>query len=94
MMTIDEIKVVAMKALTDHLAPSIVANLLAFEEFDADGDPILRFRVVIDSRSPDLLADQVLYATGVVRRALASVNEQRFPLLSFPSSDEMSGVAA
>jgi hypothetical protein len=90
----DQIKAVALKALTDHLSPSIVTDLLVYEEFDADGDPILRFRVVINSDGPDLLSDKVLYATGVVRRALQAINESRFPIMSFPSSDEMSGVAA
>jgi hypothetical protein len=93
-MTLDKIKNVVVKALRPHVHPSILKDVRVFQETDADNEPILRFQVIIDDGGPDLSADRVFFATGIVRNALEAVNESRFPLLTFPSSDEIPGVAA
>jgi hypothetical protein len=93
-MPVKDIKSTVMLALAAHLAPSVLTDLRVYEETDADGEPILRFQAVVDSTGPGLTADTVFFATGVVRKALAEIDETRFPLLSFPSSDEIPGVAA
>jgi hypothetical protein len=94
MMTLEEIKNLVATTLRAHFSPAIVSDIRVFQEADSDGEPILRFQVIVDRSGPDLTADQVFFSTGVVRQALRAVNESRFPLLTFPSSDEVPGVAA
>lgn len=93
-MTLEMIGDVVSNALRAHLAPASVKILLVYEEVDAEGDPILRLRVVMDSDGPAVAAEKVFTATGVVRGALEEIGETRFPLLSYPTSDELPGVAA
>jgi hypothetical protein len=93
-MSLDQVKDALQQALQSHLAPSIIKDVMVFPETDSDGEPILRIQVVVDRAGPQLNADKVFFATGVARSALAQVKETRFPLLSFPSSDEVPGVAA
>jgi hypothetical protein len=90
----EDIKMAVAQALQQHIAPSILKDLLVYQEMDSDGEPILRFQAIIDNDGPALDADKVFFATGVVRRALAEISETRFPLLTFPSSDEIPEVAA
>ena len=91
---LEEVKAVLRVALQKHLAPAVVKDVMVFPESDSDGEPILRVQVVVDPSGPKLNADKVFFAIGVARSALAAINETRFPLLSFPSSDEVPGVAA
>lgn len=93
-MTLEEFENLVAETLRSHLSPAIVSDVRAYQEVDSDGEPILRFQVVVDRDGPDLTADQVFFSTGVVRHALGAVGESRFPLLTFPSSDELPGVAA
>ena len=93
-MASDSIKTAIEEALKAHFSPSIIKDVLVFQEKDSDGDPILRIQVIVDRSGPELDADKLFFATGVARAALESINEARFPLLSFPSSDEFPGVAA
>jgi hypothetical protein len=66
------------KTLKVHLRPSV----------DSDGDPVLRIWAVIDVAGPDLEADKVFTVTSVVRDALESIGDTRFPLVMFPASNE------
>jgi hypothetical protein len=93
-MSLEAIKEVVETALRGHVAPSVLKEVRVSQETDFDGDPILSLQVVIDSNGPDLKAEKVFFATGVVRAALATIGDDRFPLLSFPSSDEVAEVAA
>lgn len=93
-MSVKKIKDVVGTALRLHLAPSIISDIAVFQETDSDGDPILRIQVVVDRNGAELDADKLFLATGVARAALEKIAETRFPLLSFPASDEMPGVAA
>lgn len=93
-MTLEAIKTEVEQALKAHLAPSIIRGVLVFPELDSDGDPILRIQVIVDRNGPELDADKLFFATGVARAALDRIGEARFPLLSFPSSDEIPEVAA
>ena len=93
-MKLDEVRDAVTQVLQAHLAPSILTKVLVFQETDSDGEPILRLQAVIDHAGPELGADKIFFATGVVRNALADRGETRFPLLTFPSSDEMPEVAA
>jgi hypothetical protein len=93
-MALEHIKSTVALALKEHIAPSILKDVLVYQETDSDDEPILRFQAIIDNRGPALNADKVFFATGVVRRALAEIGETRFPLLTFPSSDEIPEVAA
>ena len=77
-----------------HLAPARVLGIDVAEEVDADGDQVLRVKVILDSKGPKVDDGKIFSATGVVRSFLARLPDNRFPLLSFPSSDETSGVAA
>lgn len=88
------IKDVVAEALRGHIAPSILKDLLIYEETDFDGEPILRFQAIVDHNGPAMSADKIFFATGVVRDALVARKEARFPLLTFPSSNEIPGVAA
>jgi hypothetical protein len=91
---LDTIRDLVLKALRTHLEPAIISDVRVFQEADSDGDPILRLQVVVDSSGPKLSSDKVFFATGVVRNALATIGDSRFPLLSFPTSKEISGEAA
>ena len=88
------IKEVVARALREHIAPSMLSTLLIYEETDSDEEPVLRFQAVIDDAGPALSADKIFFATGIVRDALIARDETRFPLLTFPSSSEITGVAA
>jgi hypothetical protein len=94
MMTLEEIKNLVAETLRVHLSPAIVSDVRVYQEADSDGEPILRIQVIVDRNGPELTPDQVFFSIGVVREALGAVNESRFPLLTFPSSDELPGVAA
>lgn len=82
------------KALKEHLFPCRIARILKADEFDSDGDPILRMRVVIDQSGPEPDANKLFTATGLVREVLAMQKDNRFPLLTYPSSEEFPEVAA
>jgi hypothetical protein len=93
-MTLDQIKKIVEDALGKHIAPARLTAVLVYEEEDADGDPILRIRAFVDSSGPGVGADRVFTATGVLRGALERAGETRFPLLTYPTSDELPEVAA
>lgn len=93
-MALEDIRNAVAAVIADHIHPSILKDLRVFQETDSDGEPILRFQAIIDHFGPSLSPDKVFFATGIVRNALANLNESRFPLLTFPSSDELPGVAA
>lgn len=87
-------KMLVFDVLADHLAPSEVQALVINDEVDADGDPVLRIQVVIKHDGPAPAPEKLFSATGVVLRVLESMQDHRFPLLTFPSSNELPGVAA
>ena len=81
-------------ALTRHMEPCRVVRVLFADEFDHDGDPILRLRVVVDETGPDIDPIKVFTATGLVRQVMEQQNDLRFPLLTYPTDKEMSELAA
>ncbi len=81
-------------ALTRHMEPCRVVRVLFADEFDHDGDPILRLRVVVDETGPTPSDIQLFSATGIVREVMAEYKDDRFPLLTFPTGEEMSELAA
>lgn len=83
-----------LETLSEHLAPSIVKRVVINRETDADGDPVLRIRVVIDKDGASPEPAKLFSATRVVLTVLNAIPDSPFPLLTFPSSDEMPGVAA
>ena len=94
-MNLDELKSVILETLSEHVAPSRLKDAIVLPEVDADGEPVLRVRAVVDTSGPYLSSDQVFSATGKLRDALEAKGELRFPLISFPSSNEdIPGVAA
>lgn len=90
----DAVKNHILNALKAHMQPSTVTDVRIAEQLDADGEPILRIQAVIDRDGPDLAADKVFTATAVVRKVLEDTKDTRFPLLTFPSSDEVRPEAA
>lgn len=93
-MEVDEVKERIEKVLRDQIAPACLNQVIVAEDFDSDGDPILRVRAIYDSAAPRPDADKLFSATTVVRLSLRLDGEQRFPLLSFISSDDAKGMAA
>lgn len=93
-MMLEKIKTVLSAKLSEHIAPAQLKELRIFEESDADGDPILRVQVILDKSGPKIAADKILFATGIARAALSELKDSRFPLLTFPGSDELPEVAA
>lgn len=93
-MTSEDIKKVILETLMAHVTPALLTDAIVLQEVDADGEPILRIRAVVNSAGPELTSDKIFSATGRLRDALEAVGETRFPLLSFPSSSEIPGVAA
>lgn len=81
-------------ALREYLLPCRVDSVLSADEFDSDGDPVLRLRVVIDETGPAPTDKQLFSATGLVRTVMADQKDDRFPLLTFPTREEMAEVAA
>lgn len=81
-------------ALKEHLSPSRIVRILTADEFDSDGDPVLRLRVVVDYSGPAVEPKKLFSATGVVREVMANQNDNRFPLLTYPSSEEVPEAAA
>lgn len=81
-------------ALTNHMLPCRVVRILSADEFDHDGDPILRLRVVVDETGPVPGDMQLFSATGIVREVMAEYKDDRFPLMTFPTREEMAELAA
>ncbi len=82
------------RALKEHLSPCRIVRILTADEFDSDGDPVLRLRVVVDHSGPAVEPKKLFSATGVVRDVMANQNDNRFPLLTYPSSEEVPEAAA
>ena len=93
-MEVNEAKALIERILRDQITPARLTQVVVAEDFDSDGDPILRVRAIYDSSAPMPEAEKLFSATAVVRLSLILDGEQRFPLLSFISSDDAKGMAA
>jgi hypothetical protein len=69
------------EAIQSHLLSADVGDIVAVPRFDADGDPIVEFRVSVVSDFTKLDPRELVRLTGHVRAAMREVNENSFPIL-------------
>ena len=69
--------------LQTQLASVELINVDISEDFDHDGDPILRIKVTFRANNQRLDPIKVKGLIRHLRTALASINEDRFPVVSF-----------
>lgn len=93
-MTIDEIRTELTDALRAHLKPIPLVDLEVTFDLDHDGDPILRIRAVYDETGGTPRGDRLLDSVGLLRDRLRALNDDRFPILTFISSDDRQAEAA
>ena len=80
--------------LEAQLAPAQIVNVFVTEDDDADGEPILNITVVFEAEDNRLDPKQVL---GLIRHLRGPLNESgsdRFPILSFMTSEEAADATA
>ena len=89
-----EIEQHVMSVVRRQLRPARIVDLNVVEAEDADGDPILRVEVVFSIEGDRLDPEKVLGLTRHLREPLKELNEERFPVFSFITEDEVSGATA
>ena len=79
--------------LEAQLAPARIVNLFVTEDEDADGDPILNITVVFEAENDRLDPNRVLGLIRHLREPLNESGSDRFPILSFMTSEEAAHAA-
>ena len=91
MAEIDEIVKQVELVVEQQLAPAQIVDLSVKEAEDADGDPIFRISVVFNAKEGRLDPERVL---GLIRHLRNKLGSDRFPVLSFMTSEEAADAAA
>ena len=81
---------VVKRVVQEQLAPAQIVELTVEEAEDADGDPILRIKVVYEVAEDRLDPEKVLGLVRHLRPPLDKLGTDRFPVLSFITSKEAS----
>lgn len=74
--------------LQPRLGAATIQEVVVGRDTDADGDDILRIRVVIELTDDHLQPDQTRGLVRSIRPRLADLGEEAFPILSFMTSAE------
>ena len=74
--------------IEERLAPMQVVDVETEEDVGHDGDEIVRIRVVFAADSGRPKAENVIGLTGLVRESLLDRDIDRFPILTFMTSEE------
>ena len=80
--------------IEERLAPTQVVDVEAEEDVDHDGDGIVRIRIVFAADSGRPRAENVVGLTGLVRKPLLEGRINRFPILTFMTSEERDSAMA
>ena len=87
-----ELKEIIRAVLEEIFGDARIGDVYVASAYDEDGDEILRVRVVFDGTEDQFDARKASSVVRHMRPRLATIGEQAFPIISYVSSDEMSGV--
>lgn len=85
---------VVTKIVRKQLAPAKVIDVNVLEDWDHDGDAILRITIVFEVEGDRLESKKVLGLARHLREPLEKYGEQGFPVFSFMTPEENAGAAA
>ncbi|MDE2739862.1 MAG: hypothetical protein OXH47_10090 [Paracoccaceae bacterium] len=92
----ENIDEVLKKIVQEVLAPARIVDLKSERAEDADGDPILRIRVVYRAENnrldPDKVADVIGYLRDSIKKTTNGLD--RFPILSFTTPEEVESLGS
>ena len=80
--------------IEERLAPTQIVDVETEEDVDHDGDEIVRVRIVFAANSGRPKAEDVVGLTGLVRAPLLDSHIDRFPILTFMTSEERDSATA
>ena len=87
-----ELKGIIRAVLEEIFGDARIGDVHVASACDEDGDEILRVKVVFDGTEEQFDARKASSVVRHMRPRLAMIGEQAFPIISYVSSDEMSGV--
>ena len=87
-----ELKGIIRAVLEEIFGDARIGDVYVASAYDEDGDEILRVKVVFDGTEEQFDARKASSVVRHMRPRLAMIGEQAFPIISYVSSDEMSGV--
>lgn len=94
MQDIDNIRDAIRNVIEERLAPTDIVDVEIEEDVDHDGDEIVRVRIVFAAQSGRPKAESVVGLTGLVRKPLLDIENDRFPILTFMTSEERDSATA
>ena len=87
-----QLKGIVRSVLEEIFGNDRIGDVYIASAYDEDGDEILRVRVVFDGTEEQFDARKASTVVRHMRPRLATIGEQAFPIISYVSSDEVSGV--
>lgn len=82
------------RVVQDELKPAQILDVRVSEDVDHEGDPILRVEIVFEVEGNRLDPARVVGLGRHLREPLQKLQEDRFPLFTFMTRDEIDGAAA
>ena len=86
----EEIWKTIRRVIEKRLAPTQIIDVETEDDVDHDGDEIVRVRIIFAANSGRPKAENVIGLTGLVRKPLLDSHIDRFPILTFMTSEERS----
>lgn len=90
----NSVRGVVSALITDRFPDAKILEIEILEDFDDDDDEILRVRVVFESEKQTLDSKATSSFLRYLRPKLSEIGVNMFPVMSFISSKDDSGVAA
>ena len=87
-----QLKGIVRSVLEEIFGNDRIGDVYIASAYDEDGDEILRVTVVFDGTEEQFDARKASTVVRHMRPRLATIGEQAFPIISYVSSDEVSGV--
>ena len=84
----EEIRQTIRRVIEKRLAPTQIVDVETEDDVDHDGDDIVRVRIIYAANSGRPKARDVIGLTGLVRKPLLDSRIDRFPILTFMTSEE------
>ncbi|MDE2739702.1 MAG: hypothetical protein F4170_06110 [Rhodobacteraceae bacterium] len=84
----EDIDKILKEFVQKHLEPAEIVNLISREDEDADGDPIMRIRVVYNPEKNPLDPNKTLSLTRHLRQKMGNIFIERFPIFYFVTKEE------
>ena len=94
MQDINDIRDAIRHVIEERLAPTQIVDVEIEEDVDHDGDEIVRVRIVFEDQNGRPKAESVVGLTGLVRKPLLDIENDRFPILTFMTSEERDSATA